>query len=282
MYEVFVVLGLLYSTGGHAIDKECQVECDIDGLLRQQKEQKIYAAPELNTAHQSYIEFERNNHEDDVEAYKANYGVFKGGLSREEIAEYYNKWAETGQYDTHLNPDRYTGPEVAAQALASNFAAESRRNARILDIAAGTGRLGAELFKLGFRNLDALDPSVGMLCKAMQRNIYTKFFCEFLDAVNQTSIPDSTYDGLAVAGGMGEGHIPSDAIIEMIRIVKPGGIICISMREEYLDHVSEYSENLTPLMNKLQEEGQWAALSKDVIENYALGKSGIVFQFRVK
>ena len=31
-----------------------------------------------------------------------------------------------------------------------------------------------------------------------------------------------TYDGLAVAGGMGEGHIPSDAIIEMIRIVKPG------------------------------------------------------------
>ena len=62
----------------------------------------------------------------------------------------------------------------------------------------------------------------------------------------------------------------------------PGGIICISMREEYLDHVSEYSENLVPLMNKLQEEGQWAALSKDVIENYALGKSGIVFQFRVK
>ena len=69
-------------------------------------EYKLYLAFEFKfviiiiMALQSYIEFERNNHEDDVEAYKANYGVFKGGLSREEIAEYYNKWAETGQYDT--------------------------------------------------------------------------------------------------------------------------------------------------------------------------------------
>lgn len=180
-----------------------------------------------------------------------------------------------------MNPERYTGPEVAAQALATNFDIISRTSARILDVAAGTGRLGAELYNLGFRNIDALDPSVGMLCKAMQRNIYTKFYCEFLDAVNQTSIPDSTYDGLAVAGGMGEGHIPSDAIIEMIRIVKPGGFICISMREEYLDHVKEYSENLVPLMNKLQEERKWTAVSKDITENYAYGKPGVTFQFKV-
>ena len=33
--------------------------------------------------------------------------------------------------------------------------------------------------------------------------------------------PD-TYDGLAVAGGMGEGHIPCSAIEEMIRVVKSG------------------------------------------------------------
>ena len=36
------------------------------------------------------------------------------------------------------------------------------------------------------------------------------------------AVSSDTYDGLAVAGGMGEGHIPSDAIIEMIRVVKPG------------------------------------------------------------
>ena len=36
--------------------------------------------------------------------------------------------------------------------------------------------------------------------------------------------PD-TYDGLAVAGGMGEGHIPCSAIEEMIRVVKSGMLL---------------------------------------------------------
>jgi L-asparaginase/Glu-tRNA(Gln) amidotransferase subunit D len=30
------------------------------------------------------------------------------------------------------------------------------------------------------------------------------------------------YDALVIAGGMGEGHIPVNAIDEMIRVVKPG------------------------------------------------------------
>lgn len=232
-------------------------------------------------AQQSYLDFERNNSPDEVEAYRTNFGAFKSGLTREEIAEYYNKWADSGMYDVHLNPDRYKGPEITAQALATNYDNDSRKSVRILDVAAGTGRLGAELYRLGFRNMDALDPSMGMLCKAMQRNIYTKFYSEFLDAVNPTSIPDSTYDGLACAGGMGEGHIPSSALIEMIRIVKPGGIICLSTRAEYLEYVAEYKDNLIPLMNKLQGEGKWMKLSEVILENYALGKTGILFQFRV-
>ena len=48
----------------------------------------------------------------------------------------------------HLGPGRYNGPEIAAQALATNFDAESRERVRILDVAAGTGRLGAEVHAL--------------------------------------------------------------------------------------------------------------------------------------
>ena len=36
---------------------------------------------------------------EDVEAYKTNYEAFKGGLSKEEIAKYYDKWAGSGEYD---------------------------------------------------------------------------------------------------------------------------------------------------------------------------------------
>ena len=31
-----------------------------------------------------------------------------------------------------------------------------------------------------------------------------------------------TYDALVMSGGMGEGHIPTAALIELIRVVKPG------------------------------------------------------------
>ena len=44
-------------------------------------------------------DYEKTNHPDDIEAYRANHEVFKGGLTKEEIAEYYNNWAESGKYD---------------------------------------------------------------------------------------------------------------------------------------------------------------------------------------
>ena len=53
------------------------------------------------------------------------------------------------------------------------------------------------------------------------------------------------------------------------------------MREEYVDHVAEYRDNLMPLIDQLQEQGKWRQLSKDIIQNYAYGKSGILFQFMV-
>ena len=58
-----------------------------------------------------------------------------------------------------------------------------------------------------------------------------------------------------------------------------GGIICIAMREEYLEYVSEYKGTLGPLMKKLERDGKWKLLSKDTITNYFFGKSGVVFQY---
>ncbi|XP_053393607.1 uncharacterized protein LOC123563018 [Mercenaria mercenaria] len=187
---------------------------------------------------------EETMEEDDVLAYQANYEVFKGGLSRHEITKYYDKWAETGEYNKHLSPDRYTGPECAARALAKNIPAKDRSTARILDVAAGTGLLGAELYKLGFRNMDALDPSEGMLNKARERQIYTNFINDFIGLENLVPVEDS-------------------------------GIICIAMREEYLD----VSGIVEPFMQTLERDGKWKLLTKDTITSYAFGKPGVIFQF---
>jgi len=90
---------------------------------------------------------------------------------------------------------------------------------------------------------------------------------------------------LVIAGGMGEGHIPANALNEMIRLVKPGrvdlplykfipnfvivieihlagGRILIVMREEYLSYVSDYTDKLEPLMREFERRGYWKQVNK--------------------
>ncbi|WAQ95579.1 MET27-like protein [Mya arenaria] len=232
-------------------------------------------------AHETLKKIETEYHTDDVLAYKANYEAFKGGLTKHEVAQYYNKWAETGEYDAHLNENRYCGPESCARSLATYYPDNERAHARILDVAAGTGRLGAELHNLGFRQIEALDPSTGMLAKAKDRNVYTHFYNDFIGVDHPVPVDDGTFDGLAVSGGFGEGHIPCTALQEMIRVVRTGGMICIAMREEYLIYVSEYKGSLEQLMTELESAGKWKLEAKDTIPNYAFGLPGVIFQFRV-
>lgn len=69
------------------------------------------------------------------------------------MVEVYTKWA--GTYDNDLCPGRYNGPEKAAKAVSEYYrvAEEIDDTAKIsiLDVAAGTGRVGEELVKLGFK-----------------------------------------------------------------------------------------------------------------------------------
>ncbi|KAL3876952.1 hypothetical protein ACJMK2_034729 [Sinanodonta woodiana] len=226
-------------------------------------------------AYQNYV---RNASREDAEAYHSNFQAFKGGLTPQQIADYYSQWGASGKYDIHLGMTRYLGPIQAARAIGEYFVS-NRENIRILDVAAGTGKVGQELYNLGFRNLDALDPSEGMLKKAKERRVYNQTFQLYFE--QNLPIPDDSYDCLVVVGGMGEGHLPAESVHEMIRLVKPGGLVCISMREEYLQYVEAYKDKLQPLMENLEREGKWHLYKKEYVPKYAFGKDGTVFQYVV-
>ncbi|XP_005092047.1 methyltransferase-like protein 27 [Aplysia californica] len=201
------------------------------------------------------------------------------GGNPEKTATFYSSWSKGDNYDQHLNPNLYRGPEIAAQAVADFFPSSKRGDAHILDVAAGTGFVAENLKKHGFMRFDALDASEGMLQKARQKGLYDNYICCYLDT-NKLPILEDTYDCAVTSGGMGEGHIPYNSLDQLVRVVKPGGLVCIVMREEFVNH-SQYKDLLEPYMTRLEKEGHWQKVSRTVVEKYVLEHNGVVYKFKV-
>lgn len=208
-----------------------------------------------------------------LEAQKLLNRALQPGLGTEGSVKTYTEGAN--MYDEYVVTFDYHGAEKAANEMANCFPDKQQRSkVRILDIAAGTGLASENLKKLGFTNIDALDPSPGMLEAAKPKGIYTNFFCEYISD-KRLPIPENDYDGIIIAGGMGENHIPCIALHEMIRLVKPGGFIVNVTRVEHLTNCSDYNGRLEKLMDQLEKEGKWKQVSRQTNFNFFRGKQGL-------
>merc|ERR1711942_297306 len=107
---------------------------------------------------------------------------------------------------------------IIAKILSEYFPkAEDRKNARILDLAAGTGLVGHDLYKEGFTNIDGVDFSEAMLVELRKKNVYTKDYCGRLGDNTDPicGIPDGSYDVVVIAGGFAHGHLN----IQVLRLI---------------------------------------------------------------
>ncbi|XP_035659795.1 methyltransferase-like protein 27 [Branchiostoma floridae] len=202
--------------------------------------------------------------------------VTRPGIKPKEVIDFYKTWAKEYDQD-HFGGANYTGPWKVAEAVAASLGNE--RNARVLDVAAGTGFLGVELSKLGFTNVDALDASQEMLDVAKTKNVYKNFIKDFLGP-NRLNIKDDTYDVVTGSGLFSNGHVKSDCLDELIRVVKPGGLVCLALREVLL-RSSEDCKALEPRMAALQSDGCWEQIKRDVFSGYVIGFDGVVYLFKV-
>ena len=104
---------------------------------------------------------------------------------------------------------------------------------------------------LAYTNIDGLDPSQGLLDAAMQKKLYQKTFCCYVTPDIPTpvsltlywnqlwstalfiQIADNTYDALLCSAGMFPGSIVPQAFTELLRVVKPGGVITWNIADGY-------------------------------------------------
>ncbi|XP_019630926.1 PREDICTED: Williams-Beuren syndrome chromosomal region 27 protein-like [Branchiostoma belcheri] len=201
--------------------------------------------------------------------------ITRAGIKADDMLDMYKTWAEV--YDKDMESDGYTGYRKVVRVLAESQG--ERRDIRVLDVAAGTGLCGQELSKLGFSNIDALDASQDMLDVAKTKNVYKNFIKEFL-GTNQLDIDADSYDAVIGSGLFANGHVKPDCLEQLIRIVKPGGMICLAVREERL-RTNEDCKDLKPRMTALQSEGLWERVFHETFPGYSTGLDGVVYLYKV-
>ena len=107
---------------------------------------------------------------------------------------------------------------------------------RALDVGCGSGRLSAELFQAGASEVWGLDPSPYMLKIAQGRSPKAHFVQGLIE---DNDFPDNFFDSVGVCFVLHElpKHITEQTIAELHRILKPGGVLCIT--EPCREHIDE-------------------------------------------
>ncbi|XP_029644999.1 methyltransferase-like protein 27 [Octopus sinensis] len=200
--------------------------------------------------------------------------LLKDCLSNDDVKQMYSEWGDTGTYDKSMSNNVYKGPYLVSKAVNDNI---PNKNAKILDIACGTGFVGEHLKKFGFTNVDGMDAARGMLENAEKKSAYQNYICSVIGEGSVHGIPDRTYDVITISGGFGPGHITLEAIPEMIELVKPGGFIFNITRKNHLNSFEEYKDKWEPYIQSLEDAGKWREISRTIFRNYYFEKDGIMF-----
>ena len=170
----------------------------------------------------------------------------------QDTLEMYDRWAKV--YDRDLKDGEYQQPTRCATALRAQI---DNKKAKILDVGCGTGLSGLALAEIGFTELDGCDLSQGMLDKAASLGVYGRLFtCD----LNQPplEVEDEVYDAVTAVGVFSFGHIMPQAVDELLRVTRPGGIIIIGLNDHYYEEGT-----LTKKLESLEVQDQLRIIERE-------------------
>ncbi|MDF2094396.1 class I SAM-dependent DNA methyltransferase [Aquibaculum arenosum] len=170
--------------------------------------------------------------------------VYEAGGDTRLLAEHYDAWA--ARYDDDMVHLGYTNPALTV-GLAGRFIQEPA--ARLLDAGAGTGIIGRLLSLLGYENIVAMDLSQGMLDRARELGVYRELHS--MDMGKRLGFEDDCFDGCTAIGVLTVGHAPPAALDELVRVVRPGGVLIFSVTDK------AFESGFGAKMQALADAGRW-------------------------
>jgi len=153
-----------------------------------------------------------------------------GARTRDDLKSLYADWAET--YDADHEAVGFFGHITASRLLAKYV--PYCEVAPVLDAGAGTGAAGEKLAELGFQNLTAIDLSSEMLEQAARKGVYTHLLQADL-GWPLDAFPNNHFDAAILVGVFSFGQAPAHALDEMVRVIKPGGVVVFTMRTDFYE-----------------------------------------------
>lgn len=167
---------------------------------------------------------------------------------RDDLRGGYDLWAR--DYDRDMDRRGYRLPGLMT-ALTARYVPSDE--GPLLDAGAGTGLLGEWLALAGYRDIEGIDLSPGMLDIARSRGVYGALATMALG--DPLDLPDGRFRAVVSAGTFGIHHAPATGLGELIRITRPGGHVLWSVRVKGMAEAGFEAKT-----ERLAEAGLWRIL----------------------
>ncbi|MEX0759588.1 MAG: class I SAM-dependent methyltransferase [Tistlia sp.] len=157
--------------------------------------------------------------------------VYSAG-SPDDLTKTYDGWAE--DYDSDMLKAGYRHPMICIGLLARHVPVAA---GGIVDAGVGTGLIGEWLKILGYRQVEGFDLSEGMLAVAARKQAYD----DLRQAALGERLPyaDGQFAAAVCAGVFTIAHASPEGLDELLRIVKPGGHVVLTVKDKLYEEAFE-------------------------------------------
>lgn len=167
-------------------------------------------------------------------------GAVYAAKTADEVAAAYDGWAEG--YDAEMAAAGYRHPTIGLALLARHL---PKGAAPILDAGVGTGLTGAWFAIMGWPEVWGIDISPGMLAVAARKGSYAQLSRAVLG--QPLAFGDGQFAAVISTGVFTTGHVGTEALPELLRITRSGGVIVLTVKGTLWDQGFEAALRALPV-----------------------------------